>query len=340
MPRATHLLLVLALVVVVVAGLHVAAPLLSAFVLALVLAQVMSPIVGALQGRGWPAGAALATVLLLVLLVGLGVMVFVGLSLVEFVAQIPAYAGQLAAIAQSLAPATLDSAMRSSLVGGAAQLTSVLLAAMGEAVGLALLAFFIFAFMLYDCLGLPARLGSAGPRAVRVLERAYAYNVEVRRFLTITAMLGALTGVLVAILLWITGVHFPLLWGTLFFLMSFVPAVGLLIASVPPIILAFLELGPRGGIIVLVGFIVITNVVAQIMKPKYLGQGLNLSRLVVFLSFVVWGAIIGPVGALLAVPLTLLVKALLDSVDETRWLAIVISGGPAASVEVDPLRAC
>jgi len=109
----------------------------------------------------------------------------------------------------------------------------------------------------------------------------------------------------------------------------------LLIASIPPIILAFLQLGLRGGVIVLVGFLVITTVVAQLLKPKYLGQGLNLSRLAVFLSFIIWGAILGPVGALLAVPLTLLVKMLLDSFDETRWLAIVISGRLVAPGPVD-----
>jgi predicted PurR-regulated permease PerM len=329
MPRMTHLLLVLALIAVIVAGFHLAAPFLSAFILAVVLAQVMSPLAEALEARGLPMGAALTAVLLLTLLIGIAVLAFVIISLAQFAADVPSYVDQLLATAQDAAPALVSPALRSNLVGIIAQLIPTLLAALGELAGLAALSFLVFAFMLWEGRGLPARLGSAGPRAASVLESSYVYNVEVRQFMTITAMLGALTGGLMAVFLWFTGVDFAFLWGVLLFLMSFVPGVGLLIASLPPIILAFLQLGLRGGIIVLLGFFVITNVVAQFMKPKYLGQGLNLSRLAVFLSFIVWGAILGPVGALLAVPLTLLVKMLLDSFDETRWLAVVISGRPS-----------
>ena len=329
MPRFTHLLLVLALVAVIVAGFHGAAPFLSAFILALVLAQVMAPVAGALQRRGWPSGAALGAVLLGTIVIGVAVMVFVGISLAQVAFQLPAYSDRLVALVQDVAPGGLDPAMRSNLVSAMAQVVPVLLAAVAQISGMALLAFLIYAFMLWEAVGLPPRLASAGPMANSVLARATTYNVEVRHFLTITAMLGALTGALMTVFLLIVGLDFALLWGILLFLMSFVPAVGLLIAAVPPIVLAFLQFGPRGGIIVLVGFVIITNVVAQIMKPMYLGKGLNLSRLVVFSSVVIWGMVIGPIGALFAVPLTLLVKTLLDSFDETRWLAIVISGRPA-----------
>ena len=167
--------------------------------------------------------------------------------------------------------------------------------------------------------------------AAEVLRGARAYSVEVRRFLSISAMLGGLCGGAMAGFLFIVGVDFPLLWGFLLFVMSFVPAIGLLIASIPPIVLAFLQFGLRGGVIVIVGFVIITNVVAQFMKPKYLGQGLDLSRLVVFLSFVVWGGILGPIGALFAVPLTLLVKTLLAAFPDTMWLVAVLSGRPAGT---------
>jgi predicted PurR-regulated permease PerM len=128
-----------------------------------------------------------------------------------------------------------------------------------------------------------------------------------------------------AVFLWIVGVDFALLWGLLFTVMVFVPAVGLLIASVPPIVMAYLEFGLTGAVIVTVGTVLITNVVSQLLKPVYVGRGLNVSRLWVFVSVIVWGAALGPVGALLAVPLTLVVKMVLASFDETRWLAAVMS---------------
>jgi predicted PurR-regulated permease PerM len=263
------------------------------------------------------------------LLAGILVVVFVGISLAQVAYQIPKYADQLGAAIQSVPPGTVDPAMASDLVQAAVKLVPVLLAGVADAAGWALLVFLIFAFMLWEGVALPTRVASAGPVTARMLPRAVAYNAEVRRYLSLTGMLGLLCGGLMAGYLTLVGVDFALLWGVLLAVMSFVPAVGMLIAAVPPIILAFLEHGLGGALLVMAGFVVITNIVTQIMKPQYVGRSLDLSRLVIFLSVIVWGALIGPVGALLAVPLTLFLKMLLASFDETRWLAIVLSNRPA-----------
>ena len=279
MSRVTHLLLVVALLFIVLAGLGAAAPLLSAFLVALVVTQVVWPVVGGLQRRGWPPGAAFVSVLLLTLLLGAGLVFFVGVSLAQVASQLPAYSEQLQAAAQELPSGGVTAETRSRIVDAVIGTIPALLAAVGEAAGMAVLAFLIFAFMLWDAFALPSRLRSAGPMANTVLSSARVYNAEVRRFLIITGTLGALQGSLMAVFLWVVGVDFALLWGLLFTVLVFVPVVGMIIAAVPPIVMAYLEFGLTGAVIVTVGTVVITNVVGQLLKPIYLGRGLNVSRL-------------------------------------------------------------
>jgi AI-2 transport protein TqsA len=288
--------------------------------------------VGKLRRRGWPYGAALAGVIVLALVSGGALVVLVGISLLQVVLEVPKYIDSLAALVENAAVAGVDPAAVRSVL---ANLAAALIPTIADVLTAGLLAFLIFAFMLYEGDRLPTRLASAGPLAGRVLRGASAYNGEVRRFLIINGLMGSLAGSLIAVFLWLVGVDFPVLWGVLVALLNFVPAIGLLIAAIPPIVLAFLEFGLGTALVVLVGFMIITNIVEQIMKPKYFGEGLNLSRLAVILSVVVWGAVLGPIGSLFAVPLTLFVKALLASFDETRWAAIVLSGQPA---EVEPVR--
>jgi AI-2 transport protein TqsA len=321
--RFIDVLLPLALVVVVLIGLHLLGDFFSASLVALVLAQVMIPLVGSLRRRGWNYGAALAAVILLALVSGAALVALVGISLAQAVRVLPQYADRVAAVAEDASAAGVDpAAARSALIDA----TASLVPAIGHVVGVALMALVIFAFMLYESDRMPARLSSAGPMAGSILRGMTAYNIEVRRFLMINGLLGSLAGALIAVFLWFVGVDFPFLWGVLVALLNFVPAVGLLIAAIPPIVLAYLEFGLVTALVVVVGIVLITNVVAQIMKPKYYGEGLNLSRLVIILSVVVWGTVVGPVGALFSVPLTLLVKAVLEAFDETRWLAVVMSG--------------
>ena len=329
MPRFMNLLLAIALVFVVLVGMHAGATILSAFILAVALAQVMSPTMAGLVRRGWPSVAAFVAVFALTLLVGLAAAVFVGVSLEQVAKQIPFYAQSIVALVAEVAPAGMDTAMQFNLTDRLLNLGSSLVATIGELAGMAALTFVFFGFMLWDSDGISKRLRSAGPRASRVLQEASVYQGEVRRFLTVTATVGVVVGGLIAASLWLVGVRFAVVWGLLFIPLSFIPGIGLTIAAIPPVALAFVQFGMAGGLIVLAGIFLITTVLQQFLKPRYLGQGLGLSYLAIYISIVVWGAVLGPVGTLLAVPLTLLVKKLLESFDETRWFAVLISNRPA-----------
>jgi predicted PurR-regulated permease PerM len=114
------------------------------------------------------------------------------------------------------------------------------------------------------------------------------------------------------------------------FLLNFVPNIGSILASVPALLLALVQLGPSGALWSLLGYVLINVIMGNLIEPRFMGRGLGLSTLIVFISLVFWGWILGPVGMFLSVPLTMMIKISLDSSDETRWIATLL--GP----EVEP----
>jgi predicted PurR-regulated permease PerM len=112
------------------------------------------------------------------------------------------------------------------------------------------------------------------------------------------------------------------------FLLSFIPTIGIFLAMIPPFLLALLEFGLVKALLVVAGFLLIDAVVENVAKPKFLGESLDMAPVVIILSLIFWAAVLGPVGALLAVPLTMAVKQLvLETDEESRWLAELMSAG-------------
>jgi predicted PurR-regulated permease PerM len=137
--------------------------------------------------------------------------------------------------------------------------------------------------------------------------------------------LGLLAATGDVILLLIMGVDFALLWGVIAFLFSYIPTIGFWFALIPPTLMALLQFGWQEALIVLIGYVIINTLVDNVISPKIMGSDLNMSTLVVFLSLIVWGWILGGVGAILAVPLTLMVMFILASFHDSRWLAVLMS---------------
>jgi predicted PurR-regulated permease PerM len=132
------------------------------------------------------------------------------------------------------------------------------------------------------------------------------------------------TGALVCVWLAILGVDYPILWGLLAFMFNYVPNIGSIIAAIPAILLAFIQLDTTSVLLVALGYIVVNVVIGSIIEPKFMGRGLGLSTLVVFLSLVFWGWILGPVGMLLSIPLTMTLKIALSSMDGTKWISTLL----------------
>jgi predicted PurR-regulated permease PerM len=123
------------------------------------------------------------------------------------------------------------------------------------------------------------------------------------------------------------GVDFALLWGVLSFFMSFIPNIGFLISVIPPAFMALVQFGFTEMIIVIVAYILINFLVDNVIRPRFIQEGLNLSVTVTFLSLILWGWVLGPIGAILAVPMAMIVQSILESREETRWLAYMMGDG-------------
>jgi len=150
----------------------------------------------------------------------------------------------------------------------------------------------------------------------------------IRHYLAIKTLICLATGIGVYISLLIIGVDYPLLWALLAGLMNYIPNVGSVIATIPTFFFALVQLGIGGALWSLGTFIVIHNVLGNFIEPKLMGKGLDLSALVVILSLIFWGFILGPVGMFLATPFTLTIKIIMEQNEKTRWLAILL-GTPA-----------
>ena len=187
-----------------------------------------------------------------------------------------------------------------------------------------------------------AKVRSAFPNAKRSLLPIAEINDNVRRYLALKTLISLTTGVLVALWLRIIGVDYALLWGLLAFLLNYIPSIGSFIAAIPAVMLAFLQLGPGDGTLTLIGYLVINTAIGNFIEPRVMGEGMGLSTLVVFLSLIFWGWVLGPVGMLLSVPLTMILKIVLEANDDTRWMAVLLGSRPAEVVvggaEDDPTQ--
>jgi len=150
------------------------------------------------------------------------------------------------------------------------------------------------------------------------------FRHDVKRYLMLKTAISFATGFFIAIYLMIIDVDFPLLWGVIAFFLNFIPNIGSIVAAIPPTLLAFVQFGLSGAILCASGFLVINMVIGNYYDPRILGKGLSLSPLVVFVSLIFWGAILGIIGMFLAVPLTLVLKIWFDQEEGTKWISILL----------------
>jgi len=183
------------------------------------------------------------------------------------------------------------------------------------------------AFILLEVADFPNKLRQLLKNPERTLTTIGRFSRDAKRYLMIKTLLSAVVGVVIWLWLLILGVDYPVLWGTLSFLLNYIPNIGSIIAVFPVALLALVQLGVGSALLTILAFIVVHIVVGNIIEPKLMGKGLSLSTLVVFLSMVFWGWILGPIGMILSVPMTSLVKIALESYESTRALAIMLGSG-------------
>ena len=329
--HSSHLLIAAAALVVVIAGMQAASSLLVPFLLAAFISIICLPPLNWLLGHKVPVGAAIALMTLALLLVGGVVAAFVGASVADFSHNLPAYQSKLSdqtdALIAWLAGLGLEFDMallkQSFDPSAALGLAGRLLTGLGNALANAFLIVLTVIFLLVEATALPHKWAAMGVSAPST-EGFVRFVASVNAYMAIKGWISLATGALVAIWLAVLGVDYPLLWGLIAFLFNFVPNIGSIIAAVPAVLLALVQLGPAMAALTGGGYVVVNIVMGNVVEPRFMGRGVGLSALVVFLSLVFWGWVLGPVGMLLSVPLTMVVKLALEAREGTGWIATLL----------------
>ncbi len=324
-----------AALVVVLAGLRAAQSLVVPFLIAAFLAVICTPALHWLQRKGVPGWLAILVVGLAVSVALLLVVIVMTGSINEFVKQAPKYEQNLAAregelvawLKKSYSSLAVDigAMFNASAVISA---TKTVLNSLVSAFGNVFLVLLTVLFMLMETAGLHRKLIVLSVGNDHLLQRVDTVRESIVRYTSLKTLLSLATGVLVGAWVWGLGIDFPLLWGLLAFLLNYVPNVGSILAAIPVVCLAVVQYGFSTAVVAAVGYLVINLVIGNFIEPRMMGKGLGLSTLVVFISLVVWGWVLGPVGMLLSVPLTMIVKIVMEGFDETRWLAVLLAANP------------
>jgi predicted PurR-regulated permease PerM len=204
----------------------------------------------------------------------------------------------------------------------------------------------IVVFLLVDAFGFAEKLSSEIQKGNDYIQRVARFGSDIRQYVYITTVVGLVTGIFDTIFFLLLGVDFAILWGILAFLLSYIPTLGFWIAAIPPTLLTWLEFGWPRALVVFLGIVIINGFAENVVKPKYMGKGLNLSPFVVVFSVVFWTAILGPLGAILSIPMTLIFKELIFEADsQNSWIGTLMSAGASAvaperleEVELEPVE--
>lgn len=331
-----HTLVTVAAVAVLLGGVYLASSFLGFVLLAVFFALLCHPIRVWLVGRGVAPALALTIIAIGLAVIVVGLALLVGVSVGQIVANLDTYQAQIATQLQGLQDWLAERGLASA--GQAAdaaldprammQLFAGIIAGVASFLTSAFYVLLLIIFLMIEGPGMFDRarraLGGENP----LMARLQSVSPFIVRYFGLRTSLNAMTGAGFAVALWLLGIDYAALWGVLLFFLSYVPYIGIFVATLPPTFLALAEYGPGRALLVVVGVTVINVVLENVIFPRMVGKGLSLPATVVFLSFFVWRGLLGAPGALLSVFLTLLVLLALDSYEQTRWLARALTPEP------------
>lgn len=326
--------LIMASVVIVLAGVKAASIILVPFLLSIFIAIALSPLINWSSKYKVPRWLSVTLVILLMIVIGFMLAGLITQSLTEFRTNLPVYkdqlSGEFAWIVEKLAilNINIDQSLVSSYLdpGMAMTMATNFITGMGTVLSNVFLILLTVIFMLFEAETMPRRIHVAMADPDMNLQHIDRFLRSVNQYLVIKMMVSLGTGACIALWLYILGVDHYMLWAVLAFMFNFIPNIGSIIAAVPAVLMAFVEFGFVQAGLAGLGFIVVNMVMGNLIEPRFMGRGLGLSTLVVFLSLIFWGWLLGTVGMLLSVPLTMVVKIALESQESTKWLAILLSG--------------
>ena len=345
LPRSLVMLLGAAAAVLVLAGVRSIAWLVGPAFLALIVVIALYPVQAWLRGRKWPEWLTTLVLVFLVAALLVSFVLVVIVSLASLAGLLPQYADRADDLRQSLAgslsgfgvePDQLAGALQSVDAAEVVAVIGTVLAGLSATLSSLVFLICLLLFLSVDAGGIERRLADiAGDRPeLESALRLFAHGT--RSYLLVSTVFGLIVGVLDGIALAVIGVPLPVLWAVLAFITNYVPNIGFVIGLVPPALLALLTLGVPEMLVVIAVYCVLNFVIQSLIQPRYVGDSVGLATTTTFVALVFWAWLLGPLGALLAIPLTLLVKALLVDVDPSARWATALAGSLAREPKAPP----
>ncbi|MCD6200618.1 MAG: AI-2E family transporter [Bacteroidales bacterium] len=332
--KTASALWILASLVIILAGAKAASNIIVPFLMALFIVIIFKPFANALQKKGVPGWLAL-TIILLFILIFIGLLItMLTVSVQNFSAKIPFYNDKLIVyrdqlillpkkfgiqIDQQQLNNFFDPAKIMSFVGIALKSFSDILSN-----GLLILLTIVFIFIESNIFNAKLKFIARDEKKLTYIQEI---NEQLNHYMLIKSITSASTGIILGGALALAGVDYALLWGVVAFMLNYIPSIGSLIAAIPPIILTLVQFGIPESIGVTLLYVTVNFLIGSVIEPRIMGKGLGLSVLIVFLSLIFWGWILGPVGMFLSIPITLVIKIILHSQPDTRWISVLLGNG-------------
>jgi AI-2 transport protein TqsA len=330
--RETRFFVIAAAFVIIIYGINQAQSVVALFLVSVFLALIGTPPVLWLERKHFPSFLAVMIVMagMIALLLIIGIVV--GTSLGTFSDALPLYQKRLheevLALKSLLATkhiiVTEKALFEYFNPGSVMSLTASLLAEMGSVFSNIVLILLTVIFILLEASSFPIKLRSVLGDSHRTFPQVTKFVNDIQRYMIIKTIVSLSAGIIVGLWLFILGVDFPVLWGFVAFLLHYIPNVGQIIAAIPAVLLAFIQLGVGSAALTAVGYLVVGFTLGNVVEPRLMGRKLGLSTLVVFLSLFVWGGMLGLIGVILCIPFTMTLKFAFESSKSTQWIAVLL----------------
>jgi len=333
--RLSGILITLAAAVVLFAGVQAASPVLGPLLLSVYLTLILGTLLHWFEKKGLSTRSALLLTLIIFFAIIAVFMVMIAGSFVQAMSDLPIYLEKLESSLELASPFLvsigIDPAVLTfeNLIQTFSAEIHGLISNLGEIASPLLMVFLTTLFLLFEAKGFSHKLqiiiGELRPGDIHRFIALAQKNVD---YLVIRTGVNLVTGIGTAVILSLLGVKYAIFWGFLAFLLGFIPNIGFWIALIPPMLLAWFDLGPLHAFLVLAGCVLMDLLSEYLIFPRIAARGLELSPAVVFISLFFWGWILGGIGVLLAVPLTLCVQMVCELFDETRWIGFLLGPQP------------
>ncbi len=329
--------------IIIIAGVMYAESLIAQLLMALFISIICTQPIAWLQKKKVPQGLAITIVFILIIAVFVGFGELIGSSLSSFSEDAPKYEQNLREMGAAIYQFADNNGVKISTdemtklfdPSKVMSITAGFLGQLGGFMGNAFTIFFLVLFLLMEVDSFKIKTTAIVKGAGGSLSFFNTIGDSIRHYLSIKTMTSLFTGTLIWISLAIIGVDYAIIWALIAFLLNYIPNIGSIIAAVPAVLFAAVQLG-FGGVIWTTGvFVAVNMIIGNVVEPKMMGKGMGLSTFVVFVSLIFWGFMLGTVGMFLSVPLTMAIKIILEQNPRTEWISIFLGTQDEAQAIID-----